>query len=60
MASFGENLARVTCDTVVEGKNEGRNSTMTKQARNMIKWNRSGETRNMIKWSMDTGSRHPF
>jgi len=26
---------------------------MTKQARNMIKWNRSGETRNMIKWSVD-------
>jgi len=26
---------------------------MKKQARNMIKWNRSGETRNMIKWSTD-------
>ena len=29
---------------------------MTKQARNMIKWNRSGETRNMIKWSIDTST----
>jgi hypothetical protein len=26
---------------------------MTKQARNMIKWNRSGEARNMIKWTTD-------
>jgi hypothetical protein len=25
---------------------------MTKQARNMIKWNRSDETRNMIKWTI--------
>jgi hypothetical protein len=33
---------------------------MTKQARNMIKWNRSGETRNMIKWSMGPGRNPAF
>jgi hypothetical protein len=32
---------------------------MTKQARNMIKWNRNNDTRNMIKWSMDSESRSP-